>query len=728
MRMRQLGLQASLGAWATSLALPGSALAQAGHPAPPPKAATEEEKKSDTVVVTGIRADVNARADRLSFDVSKDLQVQTGTLAEALRSVPGVEVDLEGNVSLRGDSGVKILVDGRESALFSGEGRANAILSMPAGQIERVEVITNPSAAMSPEGSGGVINLIMKRARPNTRYATVRGNIGGEDRHSLSVNAVQSGAKLTLTGDVNYRRFSGDFEWDQERVRTVPAETSRREMDQDFSTKGGNARAAADYDLDKANRLSAEVNYFDFRNNIDSEETFDSSIATSSYERDNDLAISSRGLSGRASFRRTFPGQDHELLSEVSAINGRFQRAFEAVITPAAAPLLFENFRNRGRWNHKVAKLEYKRPMGEEASLHIGYNGNYNHNEFDYLGEQGPSPDDLVILPAFTNEFEYDETIHAFFATYNFPVGKLNAMAGLRLEQVEVDVNQITDNLQAENNYFRAYPTMHLSYDLNDAQKLRASYSRRIQRPQQHDLNPYTLYLDPLNQRRGNPFLKPQVTDSFELSWQLRKGGNFYSLTGFYRDAKDGVTDIFSDIGGGVILTTRDNLAKAKSIGMEVVANGKLTSTITYNVSGSLQWQEIDPRVGGVAQKSDGTTYALRGNVNWQPTAKDFLQINGQFNGRQLLPQGYRDPGGVLNLGYRRKVNDKFSLLLTAQNVLDSARSTTVFQTPTVTDRSKQKGTGRILFFGATYTFGSTDGRPRREPGFDFHQGGDPGQ
>jgi outer membrane receptor protein involved in Fe transport len=722
MRISDLHLQASILAIAAGAFLPAAALAQqapaSAQPAPP------ADKKPDPIVVTGTRADVNARADRLSFDVTKDLQVQTGTLADAMRSVPGVEVDLEGRISLRGDPGVKILVDGRESALFSGEGRSNAVLTMPANQIERVEVITNPSAAMSPEGSGGVINLVMKKARPNTRYATLRGNIGGEDRYSLSVNGVSSGPKLTLTGDVSLRRFNADAEQRLDRVRTVPAETSRRTVDLDVLTKGHNARIAADYDFDKANRLTTEVNYYNFANGIDSDESFDSSIASSSYDRISETDITSKGGSGRLSWRKTFPGQEHELVSEVSTLLGRFNRDVGAEISPQGAPSLFEAFDYGGKWDWQSLKSEYKRPMGKDSSLNVGYNGNFNHNEFDYFGARGPSANSLAPVAAFTNQFQYDETIHAVFATYNFRIGKIEALTGLRLEQVELDINQITDNRQFENDYFRAYPTLHLGIDLSQTQKLRGSYSRRIQRPGPQDLNPYTVYIDPLNQRRGNPFLKPQVTDSFELSWQLRKGANFYSLTGFYRDAKDGVTDIFTDLGGGVILTTRDNLATSRSIGVDAIANGKLTNTMTYNASATYQSQQIDPRVGGVAQKSDGTTGTVRGNLNWQPTANDFFQLNGNYSGRQLLPQGYREPGGILNVGYRRKVNDKLSLLVTGQNMLDSARFRTVYRTPTTTEESRHKGTGRIIFLGATYTLGNTNGRPRREQGFDFQQGG----
>ena len=123
----------------------------------------------------------------------------------------------------------------------------------------------------------------------------------------------------------------------------------------------------------------------------------------------------------------------------------------------------------------------------------------------------------MLPVPALTNSFDYDETIHALFGTYRFKLGKLETQAGLRLEQVDTRIDQITDDVQVENDYFRAYPTLHLGYELTKSQQLRGSYSRRIQRPSPQDLNPYVLYIDPLNLRQGNPLLKPEVTDSFEL-------------------------------------------------------------------------------------------------------------------------------------------------------------------------------------------------------------------
>lgn len=739
MNYKKHGACGSVLALAACLLAPGAAWAQApqgqqpaGSPpardAAPPAPAS---RPGEVVVVTGTRSDVVATPDRVSFNVANDLQVQTGTLADALRAVPGVEVDVQGNVSLRGDPGVTILVDGRPSAMLRGDNRGDVILSMPSSQIERVEVITNPSAAMSPEGSGGVINIVMRQARRNSRSATVRANVGGEGRGSLNLNGTLSQPGLTVTGDLGLRRFTGDAEATRLRSRRDPATgafiSSRQESEFENVHAFGSARFAVDYDLDPQNRLSTELSYWEGSGDVERTDRFTTDDEDASFDGRSEMEFSQRGLGGRLSWRRTLPGTGHELVADLEAQGMRMGRAVDAVSDFGSGQSLYERIRNEIDREDYTLKLDYKRPTGTDQSINIGYQGDTRSSAFDFNGAFGPAPDAIAPVPALTNAFGYDETIHALYGTYRLKLGNLDTQAGLRFEQVETRLDQITDGLRFDRSYFRAYPTLHLSHELSPRQTLRASYSRRIQRPSPMDLNPYTVYLDSLNLRRGNPDLLPEVTDSFELGLQHRKAGTFYSATAFYRRSSDGVTDIISDIGDGVFLTTRANLATATRIGAELIANGRLSSTLSYNASATLMWHEIDPRIGGVSDPRSGTTGTVRANLNWQASPRDFVQLNATHSGRQLLPQGYRESGPVLNFGYRRKVNDRLSLLVTAQDVLDSARQELVFETPDLEDRVEQRGVGRIVFFGLSYNFGGVTGRRRQEPGFDFQQpsGGD---
>jgi outer membrane receptor protein involved in Fe transport len=288
---------------------------------------------------------------------------------------------------------------------------------------------------------------------------------------------------------------------------------------------------------------------------------------------------------------------------------------------------------------------------------------------------------------------------------------------------VLIDIDQVTSKLRAENDYFRAYPSLHLAYKLSDEQRVSASYSRRVQRPQAYDLNPFRIYVDPFNYREGNPDLGPQVTDSFEAAWQRRGGGTFYLATLYYRQSRDGVTDVVRDLGDGVLLTTRENLGESRSGGLELVANGRLTKAVTYNVSGNVYWNEIEARRLGFTGTRSGYSLGGRANLNWQVTPKDFIQLNGFMNGERLTPQGHREAMGMLNLGYRRKINDKLSAVVTVQDALDSFRDVVVIDTPVLRDRVERRGNVRGVFVGFTWTFGGQGQKPR-EPAFDFGGGG----
>lgn len=728
MRPSTFPIHCSIIALAAALVAPAFAQTQPAPPAgkPPPAGRTND------VVVTGTRAEVVGSPDRTSFSVANDLQVQNGTLADALRAVPGVEVDLQGNVSLRGDPGVTILIDGRPSAILKGDNRGEVILSMPAGRVEQVEVMTNPSAANSPEGSAGIINLVTRQARKDMTTGTVRATAGLEGRGAINLSGSHNAGGLTLTGDLGYRRFTGDSELVQLRSRLDPATGAFVDSRLDAELRQRNAFASArvglEYDLDKKNRISADLTYRDGRGENDRLDLFAAAAPASSYERDSEIHMRQRGPSAHASWRRTLAGKDHEFAADVEIERGRLRREVEAFTDVAAGADFAERIRNAARRAEDNVKLDYKRRLGEESTVNLGYQGSFQRTEFDYSGARGPGFGSLVPIPGLTNSFDYDLAIHALFGTFLFPVGKLDAQAGLRLEQVETALDQVTDAVRFERDYFRAYPTLHLGYALNKRQQLKASYSRRIQRPSPQDLNPYTFYIDPQNLRRGNPALLPEVTDSFELGWQHRKAGAFYSLTGFYRRSRGGVTDILSDLGGGIFLTTRANLASAERAGVEAIANGKLSKTLTYNASATLLRTEIDPRPGGISARRSGTSATARVNLSWQPSKKDFFQLNAAYAGRQLLPQGHRSSGPVLNLGYRRKVNDRLSLLVTGQDVLGTAKQVIVFDTPTLRDRFEQRGIGRVILLGLTYNLGDRNPKRRQEPQFDFQGGGEPVQ
>ena len=736
-----------------ALALPaGAAVAQTApqtQPAPAPAAtpqdapATEESDAAglEEVVVQARTTDVRTSIDSVSYSLTNDLQAATGTLAEALRNVPSVEVDPDGNVSLRGDANVTILVDGRPSAVLSGQNRGTAVLQLPADRYARIEVMTNPSAAYSPEGSGGVINLITKpvpagaAATPQGVQTTgsVRANVGADGRWNGGLSGSWQKDRLTLTGDLNARHDAFDIQLNTVREQLDPLSgavvSTTTSTSDGFSTanEGAFGRLAIEYSLSPRTQLTAEVRGARFEGENGGDilyRTRDAGgVVVSAYDRDTQAEFEgvNYGVTGRLLHR--FDDAGHEWSNEVRVDGGSNEnqsRTLTTFTTPVGAPQYQDTL---GETDFTIIGLTsaYVRPMGE-AKLRAGYELEIRQPEQGNRYRSGPSEGAAVVDPAFTNRFEAEQVVHALYATYERPFTEsLSAQFGLRLEQASIDLDQITTGVQTSQDYFRAYPTAHISHQLAEAQTLRASYSRRIQRPQPFQLNPFVSYQDPLNLRSGNPDLEPQETDSFEVMWQLRSGQTFYQATAYYRDTDKAFTDVARDIGGGVLLTRPENVGARRDAGVELVASGALHPTLRYNASLNVFRQEIDAAgIPGAVDRADNLV-AGRINLNWTPTPKDLVQISAFWQGEQLLAQGTRDSGGMVNLGYRHKLSDTLSLNVTARDIFDTFENVTTYDTPLFRERSEQQIGLRAIFIGLTYSFGSG---PRRQPEqFDFSAG-----
>ena len=699
--------------------------------APPPADEDDTEAEVEEVVVQGRTTDVRTSIDSVSYSLADDLQAQTGTLAEALRNIPSVEVDPDGNVSLRGDAGVTILVDGRPSTQFNGPSRGQMILQIPASQYARIEVMTNPSAAYSPEGGGGVINLISKpnAVRPGqTTTGSLRANVGDDGRYNFGGNIAHVMGKTTLTGDIGVRHDGFVQEIGRLRTRFDAGSgqflESRQTQEVDGAADVVFVRLSAEHNLDDKTQLVGELRHTDvdsLANAVDLYEADDAlgGVATA-WRRDSSGGFQGQFSGATARVLRRFDDAGHEWTNEVRYDRNKFNFGFDTIVDQQIppAPLSYEDLNNQNRQNQLGITSAYVRPTSDGGRLRLGYELQAFNLELDNSFARGPAPDNLTPDPVVSNEFHVDQAVHALYATWEKPFSeKLSAQFGLRLEQANIDLDQVTTNIQSSNDYFRAYPTMHVSYTIGEGESLRASYSRRIQRPGPQDLNPFLTYQDNLNYRSGNPDLLPQETDSYELTWQKRVQQTFYQATLYYRDTRDAFTQVTTDIGGGVFLTRPENLGSSRSTGIELVANGALHPTLRYNASLNAFRQEIDASGIPGATDREGESVSGRLTLNWSPTQNDFVQISGIWSGDQQLAQGVRETAQLVNLGYRRKLNKDWSFQVTVRDLFDEFGATTTLETPTFTDRTSQTFGGRAAYVGLTWSFGSGQRRPEQ---FDF--------
>ena len=675
--------------------------------------------------------DIRTSTDSISYSLADDLQASTGSLADALRNVPSVDVDPQGGVSLRGDPGVTILVDGRPSAVLSGEGRAQALLQLPADQYVRVEVMTNPSAAYRPDGSGGVINLITRptTVRPGTTTTgSVRANVGADERYNLGLSGAYSRDRLTFSGDLGLRRDGTIWELDRVRERLDSGSGLFRESRQrqrvDSELSGLFGRLAVEYGLTERTQLTGEIRAQRFGSEGERVELFEdrdtAGATTQAYRRDSEESFQARGAGATARLLHRFDDAGHEWSTELRLDRRRNTIGQSAITSPETPPLpdFYDLVQNRTGMRMLGFTSAYVRPTSAGGRVRAGYELDMNAVELDNAISRGPTQDSLAPDPLATNQFRADQAVHAAYGVWEQPFGRLTAQTGLRLEYAELDLDQVTTGVRESTHYVRAYPTLHLGYELGDTQTLKASYSRRVQRPQPFELNPFLIFREATNYVSGNPDLEPQETDSYELSWQRRVQQTFYQATLYYRDTTGAFTQVSTDIGGGVFVTRPENLGARTDLGLELTASGRLVDSLRYNASLNVFHQRI--RSGSIVdgQDNSGAVVSGRMNLNWQPTAEDFVQIAAVWQGDALQAQGRRESGGLVNLGYRRKLTEKLAFEATARDVFDQAGNIDVLDTPLLRERTERSIAGRVWHIGLTYAFGQS---PRRqEPRFDF--------
>jgi outer membrane receptor protein involved in Fe transport len=491
------------------------------------------------VTVTASKPDVQTSIDRRSYSVANDLQAQVGSIGDVLRNIPSVQVDVNGNLSLRGDSNVTVLIDGQPSSQFKGESLAQALQSLPANRIDRVEVITNPSAEFRAEGSGGVINLVTKKAKRAGPTGSVLATVRNDGGYQASLNGGYNSNKLSLNGDLSYRHLfqNQDLDYRRSGVDPVSGNAFRsREMEPQsgiFNYVG--AHGGADYDLDARTRLSLEARGSYFHRNINGPDHFEMDVLGSpAAQFDRLLLVNFTSRAGQVvtTLRQRY-GEGHDLTVSLG-FDDQAIRIGRTDATTTALPLntLAETVQQLHATDIQQTSLraDLNKPLANKAKLKLGYALDVYavlaaDTGADSVGGAPVSPD-----PLRSNRFVFNEALNQAYVTYEQPFGKLTVLAGLRAEVVGINLRAVASPLPGQD-YARLFPTLHLAYALGDGRQLTGSYSRRINRPVAADFNPFQYPSSPQQEIRGNPDIRPEHTDSLELGFESRRGASSFLAT-----------------------------------------------------------------------------------------------------------------------------------------------------------------------------------------------------
>jgi outer membrane receptor protein involved in Fe transport len=700
------------------MAIASAAVAQ---PAPPSRA-----PKLAPITVTGRALTDTSQLDRKSYAIGRDIQGASGSIADVLRNIPSVDVDLSGNVTLRGQSNVTILVDGKPTSLFRGAAGGQVLQQLPAGQYERVEVMTNPSAAFGAEGTGGIINLITRRNRAPGVSGSVRANLGTSGRRGVGGSVSGKTGKLTLGTDGSWRhdpQFSRDVirdtEFDSAGRPTLNTERIRRGVgDLHLWT----LRGSADYDLDAKSRLSAEIHHTTFLYHSHMTEeltgTDSSGLPAVSFNRDGTLTMDRGDTEGSLTFHHDYAGTGHNLVTSLTVEHSRDTsgRVFEDQSQLPPIPAQFDNVHSLNDQHRTEIKGDYNDPLHSGAHLAAGYDVERDSDLFDDHGGFGPDAVAAAMpQPVFSERFHVRRTIAAAYATYEREFDFATVQLGLRAEAADTRTKSDATGFSNSANDFDLFPSVHAEHSLGKTDLLRASYARRISRPDPASLDPFRRFIDPLHFEAGNPDLKAQTTNSFELGFEHHQGSTLDSATLFYRHSSAGTTDVTSEIGDRILLTTQENLRGSDSAGAEIVVNGNVTKKLAYRLSGNLLHSRIDASNLGLGERS-GWIVSGKASADWQPDAADLAQLTFSLTGNKLLPQGSRAAMLLVNAGFRHKLNARLWAFVTVQDALHSYQQHDRVELATLIERSTASARTRAAFLGLTYDFG----KKGRDPSFDY--------
>ncbi len=718
----------------SSPATPAAQTAPTDTKAQDQSASSSGDSATTTVTVTGQKP--QNRIDRQTYDNTKAIDSATGSAADALNKVPSVNVDPQGNVSLRGNSNVQIYVDGKPSVMMSGDNRAAALQAMASRDIASVEVMTNPGAQFSSEGTGGIINLVMNKNRKPGGYGSITGSMGTDGRYNGNLSGSYHQGKLTLNGGLSYRsdRRGGSIGTRLQPLDSNGNVTSTTDTNGTGigTIRNQSANVSLDYNASDADTLTAQANYSKRSFNINgdsSNATYGATNAlTSTYRRhlyqQQPNETSSAGFTWSHTGDTT--GENLKLDYRVSRTTGTSITENTSLYSYPSNQVLSDTQTQSNHLVNQTLSVDYNRQLGSDQ-LSTGLQITRDDSEAINTSK-GNGANNAQL----TSDFAYSQTVNAAYVTLQHQIGeKWTVLGGVRAENLNLMSNLISSGSIGYLDYTKLSPSFFATYAINPKTKLRLSYSHRLQRPQARDLNPFFTYQDSQNVTAGNPNLKPQETDKMDLGYEYTGAMISYVVRGYYQQDYHTITSYSSFLsttnpaGEPVILTTKRNFGKGQSGGLEFNYNGPINRKMLLNVNGNLAYKELDTSTLGGTQSA--TTFSGRIQLSYAPNPKDGMQLSYFTSGKQLTGQGYTTPFSMANFAWKHKFTPKLSGLFVLNDPFRSSKIKTVTNTDTVHTVSTRGQQGQVIYLGLTYTFGGAAPANQQNQGQRFTGPGGPG-
>lgn len=692
----------------------------------------------DEVEVVAERTTVELRLDKRIYNVGKDLTVAGGTVSDVLDNVPSVSVDVEGNVQLRGNDDVRILINGKPSAI-TGLNSTEALRQLPAESIERVEVITSPSARYDAEGSGGIINIILRRSKLNGLNGALTANLGYPESAGLNGNLnFRTGAFniFTNTG-YNYRNSPGNSLNANTFLDTNGDFTNSIREERDFERvrKGLNANFGVEWYINETASLTQSIFLRDANNTSETTNNFsqiDIVGNSSSGFRFDPETETDQTFQYALNYDKQFNGNsDHKLT---------FAFQFETSDEVEESLIIQNGFdsesvRTAEDQQRIFLQTDYVVPLGTQSQFEIGYRGDFNRLNTDFdVAFISPTLEELGITDP-SNVLDYKETINAFYSQYGDVFGKFSVLAGLRYEATRLIINQLETNDFNTNNFDAFFPTLNINWELDETESFQLGYNRRVRRPRSRFLNPFPSRSSPTNLFQGNPNLTPSFSNQLELGYLKRFKKLTINGSIYYQRATDVITFITEDTGEdtlfdgeqvSIIRRTPANLASNDRYGLDITTNFR--GSKKWNINGNVNLFQLVTRGDFNGQNFDAE------NLSWFIRLNNKLTLPSKIDWQTRL--FYRGPTetaqtrnqGLVSLSFafsKDFFKEKASLALNVSDVFNSRRRVSETVTPSFISDSEFQFRVRSYNLSLTYRFNQKKKRTRGGDGREEDGGGE---
>lgn len=687
----------------------------------------EDTELLDEVEIVAEKPQMIFDIDKRIFNADHDLTSLGGSASDLLSNIPSIEVDSEGTVSLRGDEGVTIWINGKDSGLTS-DNQSQILEQLPAETIDRVEVITNPSSKYSSEGSAGIINIILKKNINIGYYGGVQARATTAGMYNASGNINYSKGKWDMFLNVGYRHHNGKSEGYDNRTMndgTYLNQTSegKRKGDNMFTRLGVTFHPTFKDDISLngfgmfgGGSNNRTINYL---SNMPG--TYQSAVRKTLGNDDMNGGNISMDYMHRFSEKSYLSASASYNVWGMDGSTDYLQDSQYADRTESSVQKQSSHMNNNG-WEFTA---DYSNQITENHKIETGYKGELRSEHSPIETLSGTSYGNLVPQNNLYNDFRYDSDIHALYVSYSGKINNFGIQAGLRGEYTLTDAETKYKNTNGEimfdtykTDYLDLFPSLFLSYSLPNNNEIQVNYTRRLRRPRGHMLNSFRNITDSTNISYGNPSLSPQYSNVFEVNYIKTWGLHTLTASAYYRGADNVFERITYMDENEIMNTTWFNVTESKSIGVELVAKNKLfnnildlTTTVNLYYFKLDGFEFYDSRTGNLLATGDSEenfSWDARMIANVKLPYDINLQVTGRYRSKRTVAQGYRKPSYSLDAGLRKSfLDNRLSVAVNARDLLDSRKR----QSITIGDDFRQESSnsfiGRNIGITISYSFGN---------------------